>query len=228
MNELGNIGFTYDIKTFTPDGEKKDDFSVHNLITDEGIKFILGKLFFPNNAVSETTSNNYNSYNTFFISFMTKQHTPNAKDIYPTFLTDCGEADIGSDNLTEIIVNANTVISSLTGSDSRFIRYFYDIDGLNTQTNTLTFFNTQGYRGNAAYNDTNKYIVCTKKYLLLTGIFMTVSNREDSWGNIFGGYLANYSNNPIFLLSEAMFPEPILLEVGGKLQVNCGCTVISA
>lgn len=225
MNELGNIGFTYDIKTFTPDGEKKDDFSVHNLITDEGIKFILGKLFFPENAVSETSGNKYDSYNSFFISFMTKQHTPNAKDVYPTFLTDCGEADIGSDNLLETTINASTVISSLTGSKDRFERYFYDIDGLNKQTNTLIFFNSKNYFGNG-YNDTDKYIVCTKKYLLLTGIFMTVANGK--WYQIFGGNLSTYSQSPPFLLSEAMFPEPILLEVGGKLQVNCGCTVISA
>ena len=227
MNELGNIGFTYDIKTFTPDGEKKDDFSVHNLITDEGIKFILGKLFFPENAVSETSTSQYNSYSNFFISFMTKQHTPNAKDVYPTFLTDCGEADIGLDNLLETTINADTVISSLTGSNSRFQRYFSYVDGLNTQTNTLTFFNTKG-RYEIVYNDTNRYIICTKKYLLLTGIFMTVSNQNGSWVNCFGGYLSNYYSSPIFLLSEAMFPEPILLEVGGKLQVNCGCTVISA
>ena len=223
MNELGNIGFTYVIKTFTPDGEKKDDFSVHNLITDEGIKFILGKLFFPKNAVSETSSNKYDSYNSFFISFMTKQHTPNAKDVYPTFLTDCGEADIGSDNLLETTINANTVISSLIGSNSRFQRYFDDINGLNTQTNTLTFFNSEDYY---IFNNTDQYIVCTKKYLLLTGIFMTVSNTTQY--QVFGGGLLNYSTSPIFLLSEAMFPEPILLEVGGKLQVNCGCTVISA
>ena len=227
MNELGNIGFTYDIKTFTPDGEKKDDFSVHNLITDEGIKFILGKLFFPKNAVSETSSKQYAYYTNLFISFMTKQHTPNAKDVYPTFLTDCGEADIGSNNLLETTINADTVISSLSGSNRRFQRYFYDIDGLNTQTNSLTFFNNKNYYG-TGYNDTNRYIICTKKYLLLTGIFMTVSNRDEFWGNIFGGYLSNYYSSPIFLLSEAMFPEPILLEVGGKLQVNCGCTVISA
>ena len=225
MNELGNIGFTYDIKTFTPDGEKKDDFSVHNLITDEGIKFILGKLFFPNNAVSETSANNYNSYTVFYISFMTKQHTPNAKDVYPTFLTDCGEADIGQDNLLETTINTDTVISSLTGSSYRFQRYFNHIGGLNTQTNTLTFFNKKGYYGDT-YNDTNTYIICTKKHLLLTGIFMSVSNVN--WNQIFGGDLSNYSTSPIFLLSEAMFPEPILLEVGGKLQVNCGCTVISA
>lgn len=225
MNELGNIGFTYDIKTFTPDGEKKDDFSVHNLITDEGIKFILGKLFFPTNQVSETSTNTYNSYTNFFISFMTKQHTPNAKDTYPTFLTDCGEADIGSDNLVEVTINADTVISSLTGSDSRFQRYFNTTNGLNTQTNTITFLNYKPYYGNA-YNDTNKYIVCTKKYLLLTGVFMTVST--NNWRQIFGGNLGSYSDSPLFLLSEAMFPEPILLEVGGKLQVNCGCTVISA
>jgi hypothetical protein len=227
MNELSNIGFTYDIKTFTPGGEKKDDFSVHNLITDEGIKFILGKLFFPENNVSETSSLQYNKFNNFFISFMTKQHTPNAKDTYPTFLTGCGEADIGSDNLLETTITADTVISSLTGENSRFQRYFSSTDGLNTQTNTMTFFNAQNFYG-SNYNDTNKYIVCTKKYLLLTGIFMSVSHQTGDWLNCFGGTLSIYSTTPVFLLSEAMFPEPILLEVGGKLQVNCGCTVISA
>lgn len=225
MNELGNIGFTYDIKTFTPDGEKKDDFSVHNLITDEGIKFILGKLFFPQNQISKTSTSKYNALKFFFISFMTKQHTPNAKDTYSTFLTDCGEADIGSDNLVEITIAEDTVISSLTGQNSRFPRYFSSTSGLNTQTNTVTFFNSKG-SFDSIYNDTNKYIVCTKKYLLLTGIFMTVST--ETWANYIVTTSSSNYNIPILLLSEAMFPEPILLEVGGKLQVNCGCTVISA
>lgn len=45
MNELLRPFFTYEIQTFSPTGEKEEDFTAHNLICDEGLRLIIARLF---------------------------------------------------------------------------------------------------------------------------------------------------------------------------------------
>ena len=211
MNELGNIGFTYDIKTFTPDGEKKDDFSVHNLITDEGLRWAVARIFAKETkAPAFTKSYKYNQMDSFALSFMTKSHTPNGKfDSFPTFIAEVGEADL-KDKLKNVTLNYDNTESYFSNN----ARCSMKIKNINVATNTLTFYSRD-------YSD-NFYFKCVNSPIILTGVFFTAYyNRyiETSYGS---------TSEATILLSEAMFPEPILLEVGGKLQVNCGCTVISA
>ena len=218
MNELGNIGFTYDIKTFTPDGEKKDDFSVHNLITDEGLRWVVARIFAKETLAPSFTENmKYGDLIDFWLSFMTKSHTPNGKfDSFPTFIPEIGESE-----LINVIKNVNTAYNS-DGSEYIFSenkRARFKLKSINTNTNTLTF--------NQYDANDNFYFKCVNSPIILTGLFLLVG--DEGWWNhysnqTYGATTKAYS----LLLSEAMFPEPILLEVGGKLQVNCGCTVISA
>lgn len=218
MNELGNIGFTYDIKTFTPDGEKKDDFSVHNLITDEGLRWVVARIFAKDtNAPSffyETRK--YSQLNSFNISFMTTAHTPNAKfDSFPTFIQEVNEASLRNLLVEKIQISENSYIYEISG---RFIRYIRS-ENINKQTNTLKL--TSG-----EYSDDIRWIFCKTSPVILTGVFIIVRSYEEY--NEYDTNFGEYQKTRAILLSEAMFPEPILLEVGGKLQVNCGCTVISA
>ena len=220
MNELGNIGFTYDIKTFTPDGEKKDDFSVHNLITDEGLRWVVARIFAKNTPLPSFASGYhqsvYGDLDIFSLSFMTKKHTPNKTfDSHPTFTTDVGEAD-----LTNKLANCylDTYKFEQIFESNRRIRFL--VKNINTSTNTISFY--QEYDSYSNFH--GFYFKCINTTLLLTGVFMTATNNR----SLYTLYNNSSSAEGNLLLSEAMFPEPILLEVGGKLQVNCGCTVISA
>ena len=209
MNELGNIGFTYDIKTFTPDGEKKDDFSVHNLITDEGLRWVVARIFAQNTEKKISSYNiPYSNLNVFYLSFFTNQFSLNGKfDTLESISSQSGETELKD----KLIYNYDFQTNPSTTNNNRIE---YTVNTFNSFTNTLTFKESK-----------NDYtIICKNSPLLLTGLFMSI--KTSSWYSTptFG----SWSDPPSILLSEAMFPEPILLEVGGKLQVNCGCTVISA
>ena len=212
MNELGNIGFTYDIKTFTPDGEKKDDFSVHNLITDEGLRWVVARIFAKDTVAPAFTKNyKYNAMNSFNLSFMTKSHTPNSTfDSFPTFIAEVGEVEL-KDKLKCAALNRDGIHEDYYYNNERCPM---KVKSINVATNTLTFHSRD--------HSDNLYFRCKNSPVILTGVFFT------AYYNWYVNCSYGTTSEATILLSEAMFPEPILLEVDGKLQVNCGCTVISA
>jgi hypothetical protein len=204
MNTQGRLGFVYDVTHFDPQGNEVERQHFHNVIPNEGLRLLLAKVFVPTAAAPAfTNATTYADFSEINLSFMTQLHTVN-KTFDSAGVDDFGEAALNN-NLQLQATNY-----SLQTSDSRFP---YEVETIDTTQNMVTLRTTSYYEDGIG-------IYCITQPIVLTGVLLYFS------ANGYGKQFTSRDN--CLLLSEALFPNPIQMEVKGKISVKCGCTVISA
>ena len=147
MNELSNIGFVYDLTHFDPKGNEVEHQRVHNLIPNEGIKWMLGKVFTPENIFQYNTK--YSALNYLILGLMKALHTPNKFDTLRGTNEYFDEPDATTD-----LYYYNKSLDRKVSNDKI--------------TNTVTFDMTGNYYGYYGYQFKNP--------TLITGVFVYKQN----------------------------------------------------
>lgn len=222
MDENITFGFTYNVKTFLPNGEKDQDFSVHNLMPDEGLNYFLGKFFKitkqrPMYFTKNTTEKLYHisdfTADSILLSYIPEPHTPDKGDYGVPFINKINELKLNN----KISCHGPTTDSMpASTTPSRVVYKSYD-----TSTNQIILhsgYENWGWR----YYDISAIIL---ERLTLYGVVLYYS----AAGNFGHAYDLNNKRwyATCIILSEAMFPEPLKLEKGASIIVEPVFTIKS-
>lgn len=148
MNELSKFGFVYDLIHRDPNGNEVERRHVHNLIPNEGLKWMLGKIFTPNEIFQLDAT--YDSLNYLIISLMKGYHTPNKYDTLKATIPFFDEIKHTNYDDMDVVY---------TGRKSLDRKILTD-----TTTNTIVFDMTGNYYGYYGYQ--------FSRPTLITGIFV--------------------------------------------------------
>lgn len=204
MNEKTGLAFVYDIIHRNPNDEKETHFQIHNLIPDETIKLFLGCVFTPNDIYTTYKDNWNNTYTSTFASYKPTMYYY----MFVSFMKTKREV-----KKTDTIDNNWDEFKEITSEDVNYsYRNYLNRPTLDKKTNKIIFSGTRD-------------LVVFKKRTTLTGIFL-MANNNTSPNTLIDYNPNNYCHH--VLISEAMFPKPINMEINGTINVSCGCIVTSA
>ena len=204
MNERTGLGFVYDIIHRNPDSEKETHFQIHNLIPDNAIKLFLGCVFTPDDIYTSYKDTWGNSYTSTFASYKLCLYYY----MFVSFMKAKREV-----KKTDSIDNNWSEFEEITSNDVDFsYRNYLSYPKLDKKTNSIKFSNL-------------RQIFKFKKRTTLTGIFLLGNNNTSPNPQI--DYNPNNYCHHV-LISEAMFPKPINMEINGTIDVSCGCIITSA
>lgn len=198
METLGKLGFVYDLKNIAPNGEVIDDLHFHNLMPDEGVRWALTKVFLPD-ELTPAWSHRTSS------DVAYREYN----NLYVNFFKGLFQMDKKFDSMATFSQKANELNTEDAYLGHRTVITYHnsgygdwEASMLDTTTNTLRF------RKFDIFNFTHP--------VMLTGIFICACNESMEINTQYG-----------LLVSEAFFPKPVFVEQGGKITVQCGCTLIS-
>lgn len=207
MNGQGQFGFVYDIIHRNPNDEADRHIQIHNVIPDKAIKLFLGKIFTPEEAFLITHEDVW--YDPAGITRI-KKYSEYRNLYYYTFVSlmkarrEAKRTDTIEDNWIDF--------NEITSEDVNITRRNYmNSPILDKKTNTIKYTGAR---------DIFHFI----KPTTITGVFLMTNN--DSSPNPTIG--ENPTSPHHVLISEAMFPSPIRMELNGTISITCGCIVKSA
>lgn len=209
MNENAKMGFTYNVKHFSPKDELVEEFDVHNLIPDEGINIFLNLIFKLSTNTRSDWENTKASGNIFRLSLMTNYYTPHKTDTYSEMYQQAGYTT-GSSKITPYGIFGTINSSSYFVPESRLIDFAINADQQGVTSKDVKYTD---------YGSIANYPTWTfDAAKLITGVCLI---------SLYNTYIDdNYLDRAI--LSAALFSSPIQMEKNGKLTIKTGFTLISA
>ena len=210
MNENAKMGFTYNVKHFSPKDELVEEFDVHNLIPDEGINLFLNLIFKLSTNTRSDWADIRASGDVFWLSLMTNYYTPHKTDTYSEMYQAAGYTTDTNSKITPYGIFGTTSSSSYFTPEYRLIDFAINADQQGVISKDVKYTN---------YGSTANYPTWTfDAPKLITGVCLISSYTR---------YINdNYLDKAI--VSAALFSSPIQMEKNGKLTIKTGFTLISA
>lgn len=208
MNENSTMGFTYNVKHFSPEGEKIEEFDVHNLIPNEGLLLFLNLIFKANGNKGYNWASG-KSNERFRLYLMTNHYVPHSGDTYSVMLPNLSKNYLATP-YGPFMSNSTDYYSV----ESRFVSFSLnsDLQGVSSKEFTYTDYgNTKNYPS---------WKFAAPK--LITGVFLC-----SNISNVYYTEPATFTVGPS-IISAALFPSPIQMEKNGELTIKTGFTLISA
>ncbi len=230
MNELLRPFFTYEIQTFSPTGEKEEDFTVHNLICDEGLRLIIARLFSymdGTNIFGETAyirnlkPEENSSYSRNAISFRDIAYSRGS--FYVTLNTNKDHIPSKSDNgydipaqIKEKELNSfvRRVNENLQKTESNKRKPFF-LKEYDDTTYTATLNPAMTYWGvNYGFSP---YAYIVDKKIKIYGLCCVFNTNDEGFGT--------QALNTV-MMSEVSFDKPIILHKNGTINITPRFTII--
>lgn len=234
MNDDLGVGFVYNVDFFSSDHEKKESFILKNKITDEGLNFILTRVFDRNQKLLYSQEVEKDTEFCYKLGVMTTPNTSYKGENGYNFIKGQGDYNgnasylrrvIGGDMVKKEYDQRRANLKQNNGKT-------YLVDGKYSKKVTHSILqansDTTGAYSNqtsvAYIYDPDKYNTSYKFYLI--GLFImaqnkkiegTTSNNRDYIGSTYTyDYDAenNYFDAEQYIISYTKFPQPIIMSSG--------------